>query len=92
MAHSLSHLTQDYISDTDFFLVIKIPGAPNQLSRSTDGIGSVEAIRKELDAEIAGECPRNGEIVIRMIEKPFIDPDVDRGEMEGWKIKLRGIN
>ncbi|GMH42479.1 hypothetical protein BSKO_10398 [Bryopsis sp. KO-2023] len=52
----------------------------------------VERVQKQLELEVGAECPRNGEIVIRMIEKPFIDPLHDKEEMSGWRIKLRGIN
>lgn len=74
------------------FLFFKIPADSTEHSSSIDGAVSVEDLQKQLEDEVASECPRNGELVIRMIEKPFIDSDIDKREMEGWKIRLRSVN
>ena len=49
----------------------------------------VKTLQKQLDAEIAAECPRNGEIVLRLIDQPFIDPDLHRREIQSWSIAFR---
>ena len=49
----------------------------------------VKTLQRQLDAEIAAECPRNGEIVLRLIDQPFIDQDLHRREIQSWSITFR---
>ena len=48
----------------------------------------VKTLQRQLDAEIAAECPRNGEIVVRLIDQPFVHPDRHRREIRNWAITL----
>lgn len=49
----------------------------------------VKTLLDQLDSEIAAECPRNGEIVLRLIDMPFINPELQRREIVSWGITLR---
>eukprot|EP00210_Caulerpa_lentillifera_P005686 g5438.t1 len=46
----------------------------------------VKTLQRQLDAEIGTECPRNGEMVVRMIEKPFISIETSAKEIHSWAI------
>jgi hypothetical protein len=39
-----------------------------------------------LEAEIASECPRNGEVLVRMVDKPFLSEQDLKQEIGSWAI------
>jgi hypothetical protein len=48
---------------------------------------SVAQLRAALEAEVAAECPRNGDAVLRWLDRPFVaDGDADRAEAESWAV------
>ncbi|CAD7699110.1 unnamed protein product [Ostreobium quekettii] len=63
-------------------------GADKAPPMDGDPEASVLSLQRELEEEIASECPRNGEIVIRMIGKPFVDAQKDKEELESWSIRV----
>ena len=46
---------------------------------------SVPQIQAQLEAEIAGEDPFSGEIVVRHLDLPFVMPD-EQDEVASWSI------
>lgn len=47
---------------------------------------SVDSLRAAFAEEVAVECPRNGHLLIRSIDKPFILPEADQAEAASWSI------
>lgn len=47
---------------------------------------TIEELRAALAEEIAAECPRNGDLAVNALDKPFVNPDVDQAEAASWAI------
>jgi hypothetical protein len=50
-----------------------------------EGATTVEALRRALEGEVAVEDPHAGEIVARMVVKPFVLPE-ERGLVASWEL------
>lgn len=46
----------------------------------------VRALQAALAGEIAGEDPRNGEVLLLMVDKPFVS-EQDAAEVEAWSVQ-----
>ncbi len=45
----------------------------------------VNALRQQLEAEIASEDPLNGDLLVRIIDLPFVGQD-EQDEVCSWKV------
>lgn len=45
----------------------------------------VRALRQQLEQEVAGEDPLNGELLVRTIDLPFVGPD-EQEELRSWQL------
>jgi hypothetical protein len=64
--------------------------APSGASQSTDARreareSELDALRSELNALVAGECVLCGDIMMRSIERPFVDGD-EEAEVASWSL------
>ncbi|XP_068109477.1 vacuolar protein sorting-associated protein 18 homolog [Hyperolius riggenbachi] len=66
------------------------PSKSRSLAKEEDSISlgkgqpSREQIKADIDDIVAAECPYCGELMIRSIDKPFIDPQKFKEEMNSW--------
>ena len=74
------------------FVSLQVPeGEEMAPARDGDPEEAVSSLQRKLEEEVASECPRNGEIAIRMIEMAFIDAKKDKEELGSWAIHLNSL-
>jgi hypothetical protein len=48
---------------------------------------TLQALLAQLADEVAGEDPRNGELLVRLVDAPFVALPGDKGELESWVVR-----
>lgn len=43
-------------------------------------------VAAQLEEEVGGEDPWNGELTVRLLDAPFVDPVGDAAEIAAWQV------